>query len=93
MGKKPKKIVKQSPKVPTEKLVDKWTQIVQRTLQVLSLFFVIILLVLRGFVDNFKVEDYVIIGLMGLAVGLNPDQIRTMFVDIKIGRASCRERV
>ena len=44
MGKKPKKIVKQSPKVPTEKLVDKWTQIVQRTLQVLSLFFVIILL-------------------------------------------------
>lgn len=91
MGKKPNKIVKQSPKVPTEKLVDKWTQIVQRTLQVLSLFFVIILLVLRGFVDNFKVEDYVIIGLMGLAVGLNPDQIRTMFVDIIkafIGRKS-----
>ena len=82
MGKKPKKIVKQSPKVPTEKLVDKWIQIVQRTLQVLSLFFVILLLVLRGFVDNFKVEDYVIIGLMGLAVGLNPDQIRTMFTDI-----------
>jgi hypothetical protein len=91
MGKKPKKIVTKSQRVPTEKLVDKWTQIVQRTLQVLSLFFVIILLVLRGFVDNFKVEDYVIIGLMGLAVGLNPDQIRTMFVDIIkafIGRKS-----
>lgn len=91
MGKKPKKIVTKQNKVPTEKLVDKWTQIVQRTLQVLSLFFVILLLVLRGFVDNFKVEDYVIIGLMGLAVGLNPDQIRTMFVDIIkafIGRKS-----
>lgn len=82
MGKKPKKIVRKDPKVPTEKLVDKWTQIVQRTLQVLSLFFVVLLLVLRGFVDQFRVEDYVIIGLMGLAVGLNPDQIRTMFVDI-----------
>lgn len=91
MGKKPKKIIKQNAKVPTEKLVDKWTQIVQRTLQVLSLFFVVILLVLRGFVDQFQVEDYVIIGLMGLAVGLNPDQIRTMFVDIIkafIGRKS-----
>lgn len=91
MGKKPKKIVRKDPKVPTEKLVDKWTQIVQRTLQVLSLFFVVILLVLRGFVDQFQVEDYVIIGLMGLAVGLNPDQIRTMFVDIIkafIGRKS-----
>lgn len=91
MGKKPKKIVRKDPKVPTEKLVDKWTQIVQRTLQVLSLFFVVILLVLRGTIENFRVEDYVIIGLMGLAVGLNPEQIRTMFTDIIkafIGRKS-----
>lgn len=91
MGKKPKKIVTQNSKVPTEKLVDKWTQIVQRTLQVLSLFFVVILLILRGTIENFRVEDYVIIGLMGLAVGLNPEQIRTMFTDIIkafIGRKS-----
>jgi len=91
MGKKPKKIVTKQNKVPTEKLVDKWTQIVQRTLQVLSLFFVVILLILRGTIENFRVEDYVIIGLMGLAVGLNPEQIRSMFTDIIkafIGRKS-----
>lgn len=68
--------------VQIDKQVDRWTLIVQRTLQVMSLIFVVVLLILRGFVENFRVEDYVIIALLGLAVGLNPDQIRQMFTDI-----------
>lgn len=77
--------------VQIEKQVDRWTTIVQRTLQVMSLIFVVVLLILRGLVENFRVEDYVIIALLGLAVGLNPDQIRQMFTDIVkafIGRKS-----
>lgn len=89
--KQKKKIAPKKHQVQIEKQVDRWTTIVQRTLQVMSLLFVVLLLILRGTVDNFRVEDYVIIGLMGLAVGLNPEQIRTMFVDIIkafIGRKS-----
>lgn len=82
MGKKPKKIVAKKQQIQTDKLVDKWSLIVQRTLQVLSLLFVVILLILRGTIQGFDVPDYVIIGLMGLAVGLNPDQIKQMFVEI-----------
>lgn len=82
MGKKPKKIVPKKQQIQTDKLVDKWSLIVQRTLQVMSLLFVVILLILRGTIPGFGVEDYVIIGLMGLAVGLKPDQIKQMFVEI-----------
>ena len=91
MVKRQKKAVAKKHQVQIEKQVDRWTLIVQRTLQVMSLIFVVILLILRGTVENFKVEDYVIIALLGLAVGLNPDQIRQMFADIIkafIGRKS-----
>lgn len=89
--KQKKKIAQKHQQVQIDKQVDRWTLIVQRSLQVLALLFVVLLLILRGTVQNFRVEDYVIIGLMGLAVGLNPDQIRSMFVDIIkafIGRKS-----
>ena len=83
MGKKQKKtIAAKTPQHKTDQLVDKWSQIVQRALQVMSLVFVVVLLILRGTIKDFDVPDYVMIGLMGLAVGLNPEQIRTMFVDI-----------
>lgn len=77
MEKKQKKIV-QKHEINTEQLVDRYTRI----LQVLSLFSVVVLLIIRGTVKEFDLPDYVIIGLMGLAVGLNPDQIRRMFTDI-----------
>ena len=83
MDKKQKKTIAAKTTQPkTDQLVDKWSQIVQRALQVMSLVFVVVLLILRGTIKDFDVPDYVIIGLMGLAVGLNPDQIRTMFTDI-----------
>ena len=91
MVKRQKKVVAKKHQVQIEKQVDRWTQIVQRTLQVMALLLVGILLILRGTVNDFRVEDYVIIALLGLAVGLNPDQIRQMFTDIVkafIGRKS-----
>ena len=91
MVKRQKKVVAKKHQVQNEKQVDRWTQIVQRTLQGMALLLVGILLSLRGTVNDFRVEDYVIIALLGLAVGLNPDQIRQMFTDIVkafIGRKS-----
>lgn len=91
MVKNKQKKIAPKKEVQIEKQVDRWTQIVQRTLQVMALLLVGILLILRGFVENFRVEDYVVIALLGLAVGLNPDQIRQMFTDIVkafIGRKS-----
>lgn len=81
MAKKPKKITQtETNKIErqTEQLVDKYT----RWLQVGALFSVVLLLILRGTIKEFALPDYVIIGLMGLAVGLSPEQIRRMFTDI-----------
>jgi hypothetical protein len=82
MAKKSTKITKKTrptqAEINTEKLVDKST----RVLQLLSLLAVVVLLILRGTIENFEVETYVLIGLMGLAVGLNPEQIRKILSDV-----------
>lgn len=49
--------------------------------QLIALGSVVLLLVLRGFVATLVVPDYVIIGLLGVAVGLGPDQIGRMITD------------
>jgi hypothetical protein len=51
-------------------------------LQVLALGAVVGLLVLRAFVNTLDVPSYVIIGLLGLAVGLSPEQISKMLTDV-----------
>ena len=48
----------------------------------LALASVVALIVLRGFVEKLIVPDYVIIGLLGLAVGLGPEQIGRMVTDV-----------
>lgn len=50
--------------------------------QLLALASVVFLLVLRAFVETLIVPDYVIIGLLGLAVGLGPEQIGRMLTDV-----------
>lgn len=50
--------------------------------QVLALASVVTLIILRGFVETLVVPDYVIIGLLGLAVGLGPEQIGRMVTDV-----------
>lgn len=50
--------------------------------QLLALASVVFLLVLRAFVATLIVPDYVIIGLLGLAVGLGPEQIGKMLTDV-----------
>ena len=63
---------------PTEQLVDKYARI----LQVLALLSVVVLLILKGVVPAIEVPGYVIIGLLGLAVGLNPEQIGKILTDV-----------
>lgn len=81
MVKKQKKVIpnrRKEPEINTEKLVDKYT----RVLQLLSLVAVILLLIMRGTIKGFELENYILIGLMGLAVGLNPEQIRKILSDV-----------
>ena len=37
---------------------------------------------MRGTIKDFEIENYILIGLMGLAVGLNPEQIRKILSDV-----------
>ena len=81
MAKKPKNKAPEKVKAtipPTEQLVDKYARI----LQVLALLSVVILLILKGVVPTIEVPAYVIIGLLGLAVGLNPEQIGKILTDV-----------
>ena len=50
--------------------------------QLLALASVVTLIILRGFDETLVVPDYVIIGLLGLAVGLGPEQIGRMVTDV-----------
>ena len=82
MAKKPTKKLTKKQEIQienqTKQLVDKYT----RWLQVAALFSVVLLVILRGAIPNFNVESYVIIGLLGLAVGLSPEQIGKMITDV-----------
>ena len=82
MAKKPTKKLTKKQEIQidnqTKQLVDKYT----RWLQVAALFSVVLLVILRGAIKNFNVESYVIIGLLGLAVGLSPEQIGKMVTDV-----------
>ena len=63
--------------------------------QLLAIASVVFLIVLRGFVSTVIVPDYVIIGLLGLAVGLGPEQIGKMLTDVVkafIGKGSSSEK-
>ena len=63
--------------------------------QLLALASVVLLIILRGFVSTLIVPDYVIIGLLGLAVGLGPEQIGRMLTDVVkafIGKGSSSEK-
>lgn len=70
------KPVDQPPK--TEQLVDRYSRI----LQLLALASVVVLLILGGLVPTIDTPSYVIIGLLGLAVGLSPEQIGKMVTDV-----------
>lgn len=81
MAKKSQKTTKNKTTPP----IQSTTQLASRysgVAQLLALAGVIILLVLRGFVVTLIVPDYVIIGLLGLAVGLGPEQIGKMLTDV-----------
>ena len=62
----------------TEQLVDKYA----RGLQIISVISVVALLIFNGLVPAASIPSYVIIGLLGVAVGLQPEQIGEMITNV-----------
>lgn len=79
MAKQSKKQNNTKPELPnTAQLASRYAGVAQ----LLALASIVFLLVLRAFVETLIVPDYVIIGLLGLAVGLGPEQIGRMMTDV-----------
>lgn len=62
----------------TAQLVDKYSRI----LQLIALISIVALLIIKAFVQTLELPAYVIIGLLGLAVGLGPEQIGKILTDV-----------